>query len=134
MTAVVALVCSAALGALELARENGLSPPEGVKVVEVPCSGRVDEVTILRTLRQGAHAVLVVGCIPGNCRFHGGNLEARREVEKAQDILRQIGLAPERVEMVSVASIQYARLMDALADMASRAERLGPVRLTEGDE
>lgn len=133
MSAVIAFVCSSAMGALELARENGLSPPEGVAVVEVPCSGRVDEVTLLRTLRRGASAVVVVGCIPGNCRYHGGNLQAHREVEKAQDILRQIGLAPERVEMVDVASIQHVKLMTALADAASRAERLGPVRLTEGD-
>lgn len=133
MSNVVALICSAALGALELARENGISAPEDVAIVEVPCSGRVDEATVLRTLRHGARTVLVVGCLMGNCRFATGNQEAHRNIEEARSILRQIGLAPERVEMIDVSSIQYVKLVSAMNAMAERAERLGPVRLMEGD-
>jgi F420-non-reducing hydrogenase iron-sulfur subunit len=132
MSNVVMLICSAATGALELARENGLAVPEAA-VVEVPCSGRVDETTILRTLRQGARAVLVVGCLAGNCRFRTGNHEAHRNVDEAKSILEQIGLSPDRVEMVEIASVQYVRLVEAMRSMEERAERLGPIDLLEGD-
>ncbi len=133
MSNVVALICSAALGALELARENGLSVPEEVAVVEVPCSGRVDEATVLRTLRKGARAVLVVGCLMGNCRFSTGNHEAHRNIDEAKHILRQLGLAPERVEIIEVSSIEYVKLVNAMNAMTEQAERLGPIRLMEGD-
>ena len=132
MSNVVMLICSAATGALELARENGLAVPEAA-VVEVPCSGRVDETTILRTLRQGARAVLVVGCLAGNCRFRTGNHEAHRNVDEAKSILEQIGLSPDRVEMVEIASVQYVRLVEAMRSVEERAERLGPIDLLEGD-
>lgn len=132
MSNVVMLICSAATGALELARENGLAVPEAA-VVEVPCSGRVDETTILRTLRQGARAVLVVGCLAGNCRFRTGNHEAHRNVDEAKSILEQIGLSPDRVEMVEIASVQYVRLVEAMRSMEERVERLGPIDLLEGD-
>ena len=132
MSNVVMLICSAALGALELARENGVAVPDAA-VVEVPCSGRVDETIILRTLRRGARAVLVVGCLSGNCRFRTGNHEARRNVDEAKSVLRQIGLSSDRVEMIEIASVQYVKLMDAMRTMGERAEVLGPARLHEGD-
>lgn len=132
MSNVVMLICSAALGALDLAMENGLAVPNAA-VVEVPCSGRVDEATALRALRQGARAVLVVGCLAGNCRFRTGNHEAHRNVDEAKSVLRQIGLSPDRVEMIEIASVQYVRLVDAMRTMEERAERLGPVKLLEGD-
>ncbi|KQM12361.1 hypothetical protein AOA80_02880 [Methanomassiliicoccales archaeon RumEn M1] len=109
-----------------------MAVPEAA-VVEVPCSGRVDETTILRTLRQGARAVLVVGCLAGNCRFRTGNHEAHRNVDEAKSILEQIGLSPDRVEMVEIASVQYVRLVEAMRSMEERAERLGPIDLLEGD-
>lgn len=132
MNKVVTLICSAALGALELAKENGIVITD-TAVVEVPCSGRVDEATILRTLRQGAQAVLVVGCLAGNCRFSTGNFEAHRNVDEAKRILEEIGLSPSRVEMVEVSSAQYMKLVEAMEMMADRAGELGPIRLLEGD-
>ena len=125
-------ICRSARAALAAA-DGTERPLPGVQVIELPCSGRVDETTILRTLRQGARAVLVVGCLAGNCRFRTGNHEAHRNVDEAKSILEQIGLSPDRVEMVEIASVQYVRLVEAMRSMEERAERLGPIDLLEGD-
>ncbi|WP_019176201.1 hydrogenase iron-sulfur subunit [Methanomassiliicoccus luminyensis] len=106
-------------------------PPE-VKVLELPCSGRVDEVTIVRALRLGASAVMVAGCLEGNCQHHSGNYQARRRVDDARSILAQIGVEPERVEMLHLASNQSAKARAAVQEMVARARRLGPITLTEG--
>jgi coenzyme F420-reducing hydrogenase delta subunit len=119
---------------------QALNPPvgkaiaqPGVTVTEIPCSGRIDEVTILRALREGAGAEMVVGCLEGNCKFVSGNYQAWRRVEEVRSILKQLDINPDRVMMLNVASNQHARLARALAELKERASRWGPIRILEGD-
>lgn len=107
--------------------------PPGFEVIELPCSGRVDEVMVLRALRQGAWAAMVVACLDGNCKNRTGNYQARRRVDEVRSILSQLGLGPERVRMFSVASNQHAWMMDAMDTMRESAGRMGPIRILEGD-
>jgi F420-non-reducing hydrogenase iron-sulfur subunit len=126
------LCCHNARGALSiLEQEEGTRP--GVSIIELPCSGRIDEVTVLRALRNGAWAVVVVGCLEGNCQYRSGNYQAWRRVGEARSLLQQIGVDPARVQMFHIASNQHARLAEALNEMRDRARRLGPIRLLEGD-
>lgn len=108
---------------------DGAELPPEVKVLELPCSGRVDEVTMIRALRLGASAVMVVGCLEGNCKHHSGNYQARRKVDDARSILAQIGVEPERVEMFNLASNQSAKAGLAAQEMVTRARKLGPIVL-----
>jgi F420-non-reducing hydrogenase iron-sulfur subunit len=125
---VMLICCQNARAAVDAVEDM---PPE-VKVLELPCSGRVDEVTIIRALRLGASAVMVAGCLEGNCQHHSGNYQARRRVDDARSILAQIGVEPERVEMLHLASNQSAKARAAVQEMVARARRLGPITLTEG--
>jgi coenzyme F420-reducing hydrogenase delta subunit len=108
--------------------------PPGTKVIELPCIGRIDEVTILRTLRGGAWAVLVIGCLEGNCKYLSGNYQARRRVDEARSLLQQLRMDPSRVQMCNIASNQHACLKAALAESRERAAQLGPVKVLEGDK
>ena len=128
---VMLICCENARTAVDAVGEE--LPPE-VKIMELPCSGRVDEVTIIRALRLGASAVMVVGCLEGNCKHHSGNYQARRKVEDARSILAQIGVEPERVEMFNLSSNQSVRARTAAQEMVLRARTLGPIALTEGKE
>lgn len=75
-----------------------------VAIIRLPCAGRVDARHLLRALREGADAVLVVGCLEGNCYYETGCFEARKRVEQVRVILKQMGLDPARVRMVNIAS------------------------------
>lgn len=88
---------------------------------------------LLRALRAGSHAVMVVACLDGNCRNRTGNYHARRRVDEARSLLDQLGIDPRRVGMFAVASNQNAAWKLAVARMQDIAEELGPVRLLEGD-
>ncbi len=134
MSKVIAFCCPSAVAARDRALEEGRELPPGLSVVELPCSGRIDELNILRALRQGAWAVMVIGCLDGNCEFHSGTYQARRRVERARDILPEIGVEEERVEMFRVASNQGQKFAEIAWGMMERAERLGPVRLPEVTE
>jgi coenzyme F420-reducing hydrogenase delta subunit len=127
----IALFCCANARAA-LPRPEANPSPE-VSVIELPCSGRIDEVSIIRALRSGAWAVMVVGCLEGNCKYSAGNYQAWRRVEEARSLLQQLGVDPERVQMYNMASNQHARLGQALCEMKERAARLGPIRILEGD-
>ncbi len=125
-------ICKTARTALA-GPEGGETVPPEVQVIELPCSGRVDEVMMLRALRQGAWAAMVVACLDGNCRNRTGNYQARKRVAEVRSLLSQLGLEPDRVKMFSVASNQHAWLMEALEGMRRSARQWGPIRILEGD-
>jgi F420-non-reducing hydrogenase iron-sulfur subunit len=131
---VAAFCCPGALAARDRAVEEGRELPEGLAIVELPCTGRIDEVNILHALRMGAWAVMVVGCLEGNCEFHSGNFQAQRRVDQAKDILVEIGVDRARIEMFRVASNQGQRFAELASAMAAKASSLGPIKLQEGSK
>ena len=65
---IIGFVCrDGALCAAEQAASKEISYSSSVTLVELPCTGRVDIVHILRAFREGADAVFVTGCLEGNC-------------------------------------------------------------------
>lgn len=101
--------------------------------MEVPCSGRIDEVMLLRALRKGSRAVMVIACLDGNCKNRTGSYHARRRVDEARSLLVQLGIDPRRVGIYNLASNQNAGWMGAVSEMRGIARELGPVRILEGD-
>ncbi|RKX71079.1 hypothetical protein DRP53_02825 [candidate division WOR-3 bacterium] len=55
--------------------------PESVRIIRVPCSGRVDPQLILKGFELGARAVLIGGCYPEACHYHTGNIKERRRIK-----------------------------------------------------
>ncbi len=91
-----------------------------VAIIRLPCAARVDPRLLLRTLREGADKVLVVGCLEGNCHHESGCFEARKRVEQARSILAQMGLDPERVRMANIASNEPWRFAAAVDERERR--------------
>jgi coenzyme F420-reducing hydrogenase delta subunit len=54
-------------------------------------------------------------------------------VEETRSLLQQLGMDPSRVRMFSVASNQHAKLMKDLEEMVDLTQRLGTIRILEGD-
>ena len=67
-----------------------LSYPTNIKIIQVPCSGRVDILHLLRAIEDGADGVYVAGCIEGECHFMTGNLKARKRVQYVQRLLEEL--------------------------------------------
>jgi coenzyme F420-reducing hydrogenase delta subunit len=112
--------------AIDLAGERGMRYQADVVFIKVPCAGRVDVVHLLRAFREGADAVLVIGCLEDNCHHVYGNLEASKKVERDMQFLDEVGLGSSRLELFHVASNQPFRIPRLVAEMASRVEKLGP--------
>jgi len=103
-----------------------LSYPADIKIIQVPCTGRVDILHLLNAVEDGADGVYVAGCLEGECHYISGNLKARKKVAYVKKTLTEIGIEPERVEMFNLSSAQGARFAEIAREMTDRIRRLGP--------
>lgn len=103
-----------------------LSYPADIKVIQVPCTGRVDILHLLTAIEDGADGVYVAGCLEGECHYIEGNLKARRKVEYVKKTLTELGIEPERVEMYNLSSAQGARFAEIAKEMVAKVKELGP--------
>jgi coenzyme F420-reducing hydrogenase delta subunit len=115
-----------AYAAADLAGSMRLQYPANVRVLRLPCTGKVEVNYILAAFERGVDAVIVAGCLEGGCHFLEGNLRARKRVERAQQMLTEIGLEPERLEMYNLSSAEGARFAEIVNEMNERVARLGP--------
>ncbi len=100
--------------------------PGTIRIIRVPCTGKVDIIHILRAFEKGADGVYVVGCLEGECRFNNGNLRARKRVEQAQQILDAIGIGGERAQMYNLSSGEGPRFAEYAKEMTDMIKKLGP--------
>jgi len=103
-----------------------LSYSADIKVIQVPCTGRVDILHLLNAIEDGADGVYVAGCLEGECHYIEGNLKARRKVEYVKKTLAEIGVEPERVEMYNLSSAQGARFAEIANEVVENIKALGP--------
>jgi coenzyme F420-reducing hydrogenase delta subunit len=100
-------------------------PPE-IKIILMPCTGRVDILHLLKAFEGGADAVFVAGCLEGECHYLMGNIRAKKRVNKLKKDFTQLGLEPERLEMFNLSSSEGPRFQAIAKEMAERAFGLGP--------
>lgn len=124
---ILAFCCKyCAYAAADLAGSMRLSYPTNIKVIQVPCTGRVDIIYLLRAIEDGADGVYVAGCLEGECHFIEGNLRARKRVNYVKEILKDIGIEPERVEMYNLSSAMGPRFAEIAHEMTQKIKKLGP--------
>lgn len=120
-----------AYAAADLAGSMRLSYPANIKIIQVPCTGRVDVIHLLKAFESGIDGVFVAGCLEGECHFLKGNLMAKRRVKQAKEILRSVGLEPERCEMFNLSSAMGVRFAEIAREMTERIRELGPSPLRD---
>ncbi|MCP4022908.1 MAG: hydrogenase iron-sulfur subunit [Desulfobacteraceae bacterium] len=103
-----------------------LTYPAEVKIIQVPCTGRVDIIHLLNAMEDGADGVYVAGCLEGECHYIEGNLKAKRKVKYVKKILEELGIESERVEMYNLSSAQGARFAEIANEMVDQIRQLGP--------
>lgn len=115
-----------AYAAADLAGSMRLSYPANIKIIQVPCTGRVDVIHILKAFEAGVDGVFVAGCLEGECHFLKGNLRAKKRVMEVKEILRSIGIEPERCEMFNLSSAMGVRFAEIAREMTERIMKMGP--------
>lgn len=131
---IIAFCCTyCAYNAADLAGSMRLQYPHHVRVVKLLCTGRVEPLLILEAFRQGADAILVAGCLEGECHFLEGNRRAREAVEYAKQLVSDAGIDPRRLEMFNMSASMAHTFVDAVRTMTERLEKLGPSPLNRAE-
>ena len=103
-----------------------LEYPANIKIIHLPCSGKVDVRHLLRAIQKGADGVYVVGCLEGTCHYNDGNYRARERVEYVRTLLEEIGLEADRVRMYNLSSGEGPTFAAYAKEMTDLIRSLGP--------
>ena len=111
-----------------------LQYPPNVRIIEVPCTGKVDIIHLLMAFEYGADGVIVVGCMEGDCHYQAGNLYAKKRVQRVKEILDKIGLGGERIGMFNLSSGMGGRFAEIVREITAKVRELGPspIKTTTG--
>ena len=124
---IVAFLCNwCSYAGADLAGVSRIQYPPNVRVIRVPCSGRINPLFIIKALQSGADGVLVSGCHPGDCHYISGNLYARRKFALLKNLLEYVGIEPERVHFSWVSAAEGVRFAEILEKVINSVRALGP--------
>ena len=101
-----------------------------LRMVRVPCSGRMTKALMFKPFEMGADGVVLLGCGEGSCRYGVGTSTARNNVEDTREILDMLGLSGERLAHAHFREEESEGMLAFLADFLARVEGLGksPIR------
>ena len=126
---ILAFLCNwCSYAGADLAGTSRIQYPPNIRVIRVPCSGRVNPLFLLRGLQNGADGVLVSGCHPGDCHYLSGNLAARRKFALVRELLNYAGVEPERVQFTWVSASEGGRFAAIVQKVVDQVRKLGPNR------
>ena len=126
---IIAFCCEhSAYPAADLAGKQGLHYTENLRVIQVPCAGRVDIIHILKAFEKGAAAVMVLGCEDGACHHITGNTRARERVNYSEILLKEVGIDGRRVGMFNLSPNAPHKFVRIVNEMNERIKELGEAK------
>jgi len=114
---IVGFACSfCSFKASEMAGSLRMKYPEGVKLIQVPCSSRVDPAFVIKALFDGADGVFVAGCHPGDCHFIKGNYFTRRKIAALKEMLDAFSMK-NKLKLFWVSASEARRFIEKVETM-----------------
>jgi F420-non-reducing hydrogenase iron-sulfur subunit len=126
---IIGFVCNwCTYAGADLAGTSRLEYPANIRLIRLPCSGRIDPLFIFRAFLQGADGVLVSGCHPGDCHYTTGNYYAKRKLVIAKRLLEYLGLEPGRLRLEWISASEGQKFADVCKEFTDKIKELGPQR------
>lgn len=110
----------------DLAGTSRLQMAPNVRIIRLPCTGRIDPLFIIKAFERGADGVIVSGCHPADCHYNAGNYHARRRFALVRDLLEFVGIDPRRVTFSWVSASEGNKWRDVVNQATAAARELGP--------
>ena len=123
---IVAFLCNwCSYAGADLAGVSRIQYPPNIRIVRVPCSGRVNPYFIVKSLTDGWDGVIVSGCHPGDCHYISGNLIARRRFAILKRILEFAGVEKGRVQFTWISAAEGERFSQVIKEVTEEVRALG---------
>jgi len=110
----------------DLAGTSRLPMASNVRIIRLPCTGRIDHLFVVKAFERGADGVIVSGCHPADCHYTAGNYHARRRFGVFRELLSFLGVDPLRLTFSWVSASEGAKWADVVNETVARVRELGP--------
>lgn len=124
---IIGFLCNwCSYGGADTAGVGRFNQPTDLRIIRVPCSGRINPLFVLKALTGGADGVLVSGCHPRDCHYAEGNFYARRRLEVLKGLLPTIGIDPRRFEYTWVSASEGPRWQKVVSTFTQQIHDMEP--------
>ncbi len=100
--------------------------PPSIKLIRVPCSGRVKPEFVLTALAQGADGVLIGGCHMGDCHYKEGNEKTQRRMGLLKKLIQDLGFEKDRFRVEWISGSEGQRFADVVSEFTETLKNMGP--------
>ncbi len=126
---IIAIVCNwCTYAGADLAGISRIQYPPNVRIVRLPCTGRINPFYVMKALQEGADGVLVSGCHPGECHYLTGNYHARRKFAMLKRYLSYVGMEPDRTNFTWCSASEGERFAKVIKGVTEKVRALGPAK------
>jgi F420-non-reducing hydrogenase iron-sulfur subunit len=124
---VTAFVCNwCTYTGADLAGTSRLQMSPNVRIIRLPCTGRIDPLCIVKAFERGADGVIVSGGHPADCHYTSGNYHARRRFALFRELAGFMGIDPNRITFSWVSASEGGKWRDVVNDTVARVRKMGP--------
>ncbi len=124
---ITAFVCNwCTYAGADLAGTSRMEYRPNVRIIKLPCTGRIDPLFIIKAFERGSDAVLVSGCHPGDCHYTTGNYHARRRWIAFNSLMKFVGIDLRRLQFSWVSASEAIKWVDLINNMTDEVKALGP--------
>jgi F420-non-reducing hydrogenase iron-sulfur subunit len=110
--------------AADLTGTSRIQYPPNVKVIRVPCSGRVNPQFLVKAFHDGVDGVWVSGCHLGDCHYTEGNYYAQRRFLIIKSLLEYIGIESERIHFSWISASEGKKFADIATKVTQDLKKL----------
>ena len=123
---IIAFLCNwCSYAGADLAGTSRLKYAPNIRVIKVPCTGRLDPLFLMKAFEVGADGILVSGCHPNDCHYRSGNFLARRRWMIFKDMLEFTGIEPGRIHFSWVSAAEGAKFVEVVNKVTEEVKKLG---------
>ncbi|MEO0275906.1 MAG: hydrogenase iron-sulfur subunit [candidate division WOR-3 bacterium] len=126
---IIAFFCQwCAYRGADLAGTLRLEYPHEIRIVKIPCTGGISPHILLKTFQMGADGILIGGCYPGECHYEHGNLIAEKRIKILKEILKKVGIEPERIEITWISAGEGIKMQKKACEFYEKIKKLGSLK------
>ena len=125
---IVSFLCNwCSYAGADLAGTSRIEYPQNIRIIRVPCSGRVEPLFVVKAFLDGADGVMVLGCHPGDCHYQQGNYYAQRRYAVMHKLLDFTGVEADRLFVDWVSASEGKRFAEVVTTFTEKIRKIGPL-------
>jgi F420-non-reducing hydrogenase iron-sulfur subunit len=124
---IIAFVCNwCTYAGADLAGTSRMKYAPNVRIIRLPCTGRIDFMFLVKAFENGADGVIVSGCHPNDCHYSAGNFHARRRWMSFRTLMDFTGIDTERITFSWVSAAEGNRWAELVNMVTDKIQKMGP--------